>query len=147
MAIRPSPSSQPAKPCPAPCNHCENQNLHRSPVLVVSCQFWAAADPSKSFKSHIKRLTFQPKCDILVIYNGKLYMALTDPSPRYCAHCGVSFRQRHPDQKFCRRWCRLQHNAAEGRSARRVWWREGRPMLDNRPIREEPAMERSYRRF
>jgi hypothetical protein len=68
-----------------------------------------------------------------------------DPSPRYCAHCGQRFRQRHPDQKFCRRWCRLQHHAAEGRSARRLWWREGRPML-NEPVIDEPKALSEYRR-
>lgn len=47
---------------------------------------------------------------------------------RECSWCGQRFRPRVPDQKWCRATCRSQAKAAEGRAARRVWWRAGRPM-------------------
>ena len=52
---------------------------------------------------------------------------LGDPTPRNCAHCGASFRPRRDDQRFCRRWCRLQGHAAKARAARRTWCAAGRP--------------------
>ena len=64
-------------------------------------------------------------------------MALTNPLPRYCDYCGSKFRQRYPTQRFCRPWCRNEGKAAEGRSARRSWWAQGRPMI-NEAVREEP---------
>ena len=59
---------------------------------------------------------------------------LTDIRPRNCAHCGARYRPRVPDQRYCRRWCRAQAKAAEGRAARWVWRKAGRPMQ----IEEEP---------
>jgi len=54
---------------------------------------------------------------------------LTDIRPRYCEFCGAKYRPRVDSQRYCRRWCRLKAKAAEGRAARRVWWRAGRPMM------------------
>ena len=53
---------------------------------------------------------------------------LTDISQRYCEFCDTKYRPRYPTQRWCRRWCRMQAKAAEGRAARRAWWRAGRPM-------------------
>jgi hypothetical protein len=53
---------------------------------------------------------------------------LTDIRIRHCENCDGKFRPRVPDQRYCRRWCRLEAKAAEGRAARRVWWAAGRPM-------------------
>lgn len=53
---------------------------------------------------------------------------LTDIRPRHCEHCHAKFRPRVDSQRYCRRWCRAQAKAAEGRAARRVWWTAGRPM-------------------
>ena len=47
---------------------------------------------------------------------------------RECEWCGTRYRPRVPDHRYCRATCRLQAKAAEGRAARRVWWRAGRPM-------------------
>ena len=44
---------------------------------------------------------------------------------RACENCGTPFRPRVNDQRFCRRWCRLQRKAAEGRAARRCGGRQG----------------------
>jgi hypothetical protein len=56
---------------------------------------------------------------------------LTYIRPRFCDHCGAKFRPRVDAQRYCRRWCRAQAKAAEGRAARRVWWQAGRPMRIN----------------
>jgi hypothetical protein len=53
---------------------------------------------------------------------------LTDIRPRKCDHCGACFRPRVDSQRYCRSWCRREAKAAEGRAARRAWWRAGRPM-------------------
>ena len=47
---------------------------------------------------------------------------------RRCEWCGEMYRPLTPDQRYCRKWCRKAAKAAEGRAARRVWWRAGRPM-------------------
>jgi hypothetical protein len=50
---------------------------------------------------------------------------------RECANCQTMFRPRVSGQRYCRTWCRLEAKAAEGRAARRVWWRAGRPMIED----------------
>jgi hypothetical protein len=45
-----------------------------------------------------------------------------------CEYCGQVFRPRIEDQRFCRRWCRKQAMAIEGRAARRSWDDQGRPI-------------------
>ena len=64
---------------------------------------------------------------------------LTDIRPRHCDYCGAKYRPRVDSQRYCRRWCRDQAKAAEGRAARRVWSEAGRPMLgeDQRPAPPE----------
>jgi hypothetical protein len=62
---------------------------------------------------------------------------LGDISRRPCKYCGARYRPRHPAQVYCRRWCRLRAQAAEARSARRVWIDQGRPMMAE-PVRAEP---------
>ena len=87
------------------------------------------------------------------MYNGKLRidearaMGLTDPRPKHCDYCGARFRERVPGQRFCRRWCRLQWRAAEGRSQRRVWIGAGRPVFSDRPVLDEPREQAIDRRF
>lgn len=71
---------------------------------------------------------------------------LTDISKRPCEYCGTNYRPRWPDQRFCRRWCRMKGKAAEGRAARRTWVEAGRPMLAERP-REEPERHELRKRF
>jgi hypothetical protein len=61
---------------------------------------------------------------------------------RECEWCGEMYRPRVPDQRFCGIECRLQGKAAEGRAARRAWWKEGRPMID----RDEPKEVSTFRR-
>ena len=46
---------------------------------------------------------------------------------RLCKYCGERYRPRVEEQVYCGRWCRMQAKAAEGRAARRVWRRAGRP--------------------
>jgi hypothetical protein len=58
---------------------------------------------------------------------------------RECECCGEMFRPHVPDQRFCRPWCRLKVKAKEGRSARRVWWRAGRPIIEDKQIEDEVA--------
>jgi hypothetical protein len=88
------------------------------------------------------------KCFIMDGHTGKLcseakYSSqkavemLTDPTPRLCEYCGARYRPRYPTQKWCRRWCRMQAKAAEGRAARRTWFEAGRP-LPEEPVVEEP---------
>jgi hypothetical protein len=63
-----------------------------------------------------------------------------DVSKRQCHFCGASFRPRHPSQRYCRYWCSLNGKSAEGRAARRVWWRAGRPSeteVENGEARKE----------
>jgi hypothetical protein len=56
-------------------------------------------------------------------------MLFTDGrTKRECANCGKQYRPRVPDQRYCGPYCRALAKAAEGRAARRVWWRAGRPM-------------------
>jgi hypothetical protein len=62
---------------------------------------------------------------------------LTDIRPRNCAYSGAKYRPKVDDQRFCRRWCRMQGKAAEGRAARRVWWRAGRPMVEEEQAEQE----------
>lgn len=47
---------------------------------------------------------------------------------RECDWCGGRFRPRVPDQRYCRLSCQLQAKAKEGRVARQIWVRAGRPM-------------------
>jgi hypothetical protein len=46
---------------------------------------------------------------------------------RICQYCRERYRPRVEDQRYCGRWCRMQAKAAEGRAARSVWRRAGRP--------------------
>lgn len=63
---------------------------------------------------------------------------------RACEWCREFYRLRVSDQRFCSLWCRQEMKAAEGRAARRAWWREGRPMIEDRPMEAE---RETYRRF
>jgi hypothetical protein len=53
---------------------------------------------------------------------------LTDIRPRHCEFCNASYRPKVDSQRFCRKWCRKQALALEGRAARRAWWRAGKPI-------------------
>jgi hypothetical protein len=64
---------------------------------------------------------------------------------RDCEWCGQMYRPRVPDQRFCGMECRAEGKAAEGRAARRSWWAQGRPMI-NEPLRDEPKAT-EYRRI
>jgi hypothetical protein len=66
---------------------------------------------------------------------------LGDITKRRCDYCGARYRPRHPDQRYCRRWCRLKAQGAEARSARRVWIEAGRPMQPERPVQEPERHE------
>ena len=72
---------------------------------------------------------------------------LTDPTPRLCQYCGSRYRPRYPTQRWCRRWCRLKAQAAQGRAARRVWIEAGRPLLAERPVEEPQRGEVRRRTF
>jgi hypothetical protein len=48
---------------------------------------------------------------------------------RLCFWCGQKYLPHVPDQKYCGPYCRNKAKALEAKSARRVWWRAGRPML------------------
>jgi len=50
---------------------------------------------------------------------------------RVCEWCREMYRPRVEDQRFCCLACRHEMKAAEGRAARRAWWREGRPMIED----------------
>jgi hypothetical protein len=50
---------------------------------------------------------------------------------RQCQQCGRSFRPRVPDQVLCGGWCRNERNKLQQKSARRIWAREGRPMVND----------------
>jgi hypothetical protein len=56
---------------------------------------------------------------------------------RECANCHGMFRPRVSGQRYCRTWCRVDAKAAEGRAARRAWWRAGRPMQFEDQQREQ----------
>lgn len=56
-----------------------------------------------------------------------------DHSRRNCDYCGQFFRPKVDAQRYCGQWCRMNAKAAEGRAARRVWRRAGRPMEDELP--------------
>jgi hypothetical protein len=64
---------------------------------------------------------------------------------RECEWCGQLYRPRVLDQRFCGMECRNEGKAAEGRSARRSWWAQGRPMI-NEAVIEEPKALPDYRR-
>jgi hypothetical protein len=53
-----------------------------------------------------------------------------DISPRTCPNCGQQFRPERSHQVYCRQWCRMKAKAAEGRAARRTWWKAGKPTLE-----------------
>jgi hypothetical protein len=46
---------------------------------------------------------------------------------RVCEWCSRSYRPRVEGQRFCGRYCRLEEKKMEGRAARTVWRRAGRP--------------------
>jgi len=48
---------------------------------------------------------------------------------RVCEWCGQRYLPHVADQRFCSPYCRNKIKALEAKSARRVWWRAGRPML------------------
>jgi hypothetical protein len=50
---------------------------------------------------------------------------------RQCDWCGQSYRPHVPDQRYCGPYCRNKAKALEAKSARRVWWRAGRPMIED----------------
>lgn len=52
-------------------------------------------------------------------------------APRACAYCGERFVPRVPDQRVCRAWCRAALKRLEARSARRVWDRDGRKLVND----------------
>jgi hypothetical protein len=60
---------------------------------------------------------------------------------RVCPVCGAAFRQRMPNQVWCRAWCKRQAKAIEGRAARRSWDDQGRPIQAE--VRE--AFDRDHR--
>jgi len=59
---------------------------------------------------------------------------------RECEWCGQFYRPRVPDQRFCGMECRQEGKAAEGRAARRPWWRAGRPDFNDRRAEPEPRI-------
>ena len=50
---------------------------------------------------------------------------------RNCEVCGIAYRPRVADQRFCGGYCRAEFRRREARSARRVWIREGRQIIDD----------------
>jgi hypothetical protein len=55
---------------------------------------------------------------------------------RACLWCGRKYLPYVPDQKYCGPYCRNKAKALEAKSARRVWWRAGRPLLEHEQERQ-----------
>ena len=55
---------------------------------------------------------------------------------RRCEVCNSPYRPHVADQRFCGGYCRAEARRREAKSARRVWIREGRPLInDDRDLR------------
>jgi hypothetical protein len=50
---------------------------------------------------------------------------------RECTQCGQRYRPRVPDQKYCSPYCNAEGKKRDAKSARRVWVREGRPIIND----------------
>ena len=50
---------------------------------------------------------------------------------RQCQVCGMAYRPHVADQRFCGAFCRNKFRNLEAKSARRIWMREGRPLIND----------------
>jgi predicted nucleic acid-binding Zn ribbon protein len=49
---------------------------------------------------------------------------------RHCEVCGKLYRPRVPDQRFCGFYCRDKQRKRDAKAARRTWWFEDKPSLE-----------------
>jgi hypothetical protein len=108
-------------------------------LATFRCTLWSSLCPSTKprkplmqKKNRDERHNFN-NCRVYTmgVKSEIVWMLFTDGRvKRQCEQCHSMFRPRVPEQKWWGPYCRMKAKAAEGKAARRVWWANGRPTLD-----------------